>query len=96
MARRVYKVSERLLLSECRGSRPPRQVIPGAGNLLNRDRLSWEQVFGLVSHLPPIPVLALTRCFPGRQQSPPTPGVPYHWGGGGSPLAGQRCVCWLR
>lgn len=40
MTQRVYKVSERLLLSECRGSRPPRQVIPGAGNLLNRDRLS--------------------------------------------------------
>lgn len=76
MARRVYKVSERLLLSECRGSRPPRQAIPGAGNLLNRDRLSWEQVFGLISHLPPIPVLALTRCLSGRQQSPPPPG--YH------------------
>lgn len=73
MARRVYKVSERLLLSECRGSRPPRQAIPGAGNLLNRDRLSWEQVFGLISHLPPIPVLALTRCLSGRQQSPPPP-----------------------
>lgn len=85
MARRVYKLSEQLLLSERRGSRTPRQVIPGAGNLLNRDRLSWEQVFGLFSHLPPIPVLALTRCFPQRQQSPPlgyhTTGVEedLHW-----------------
>lgn len=79
MARRVRKLSQRFLLRKRRGSRPPRQVIPGAGNLLNRDRLSWEQGFGLFSHLPPIPVLALTRCFPQRQQSPPWGTIPLGW-----------------
>lgn len=79
MAQRVYEVSEQLLLSQSSSSRSPRQVIPGAGNLLTRDRLPWEQVFGLFSHLPPIPILPLTRCFPQRQQSPSWGTIPLGW-----------------